>query len=160
MVESNIDNESGEGQIVVCPNKSLHWHETKKYLWIIGAMIFFVAAIMAFLGAWYVLPFAGLEVIVVVSLMLWVSHQCHRKQVITFRHNRIQVEKGYGSPNETWESEIFFTRLKIDKPMYRGHLCKIFLRSKDQKLEVGEFLNEDDKKRLISELQSVISVVK
>ena len=138
----------------------MHWKETKVYLWVITGVLVFISFIMAWLGAWMVLPFAGLEVIVLASLMYWVAHQCRRQQVISFKHNRVHIEKGHVSPSVSWESELFFTRLMVDPPAYRGHLCKVFLRSKDQKLEVGEFLNEEDKKRLIAELRRVISAEK
>lgn len=160
MVESNLDVTNIQGQIIVSPNMSGDWRITKLCLWIISGLVLLIGATFSLLGLWLVFPFAGLEVIALVSLMVWVAHQCRRKQVITFEDNRIQVEKGYRTPGLSWDSELFFTRLLIYKPMYRGHLCRIFLRSKEQKLEIGEFLNEQDKKRLITELRSVISVVK
>ena len=160
MVESNLDISKGQGHIVVCPNMSGHWQITKLFLWIISCLALFIATAFALLGLWVILPFAGLEVMALVSLMYWVAHRCRRKQVITLNNNRILVETGYTSPESSWESELFFTRLYIDKPPYRdGKPMKVFLRGKQQQFEVGEFLNEEDKNKLITELRSVISIV-
>ena len=160
MVESNLDISKGQGHIVVCPNMSGHWQTTKLFLWIISCLALFIATAFALLGLWVILPFAGLEVMALVSLMYWVAHRCRRKQVITLNNNRILVETGYTSPESSWESELFFTRLYIDKPPYRdGKPMKVFLRGKQQQFEVGEFLNEEDKNKLITELRSVISIV-
>lgn len=159
MIESNLDIAKGQGHIVVCPNMSAQWHTTKLFLWLISCLALFIATAFALVGAWMILPFAGLEIIALVSLMVWVANQCRRKQVIHIEDNRIHVEKGVHTPKSTWESELFFTRLIIDKPPYRGgQPLKVFLRSQQQQLEIGEFLNEDDKKKLIAELRGVMSV--
>jgi uncharacterized membrane protein len=160
MVESNLDISKGQGHIVVCPNMSGQWQTTKLFLWLISSLVLFIATIFALLGLWVILPFAGIEIIALVSLMYWVTHQCRRKQVITLSDNRIFVEAGYTSPGSSWESELFFTRLFVDKPPYRdGKPVKVFLRGRQQQLEIGEFLNEEDKQKLITELRSVIIVV-
>lgn len=160
MIESNLDRANSQGHIVVCPNMSGQWQTTKRFLWIVSSLAILIATAFALVGLWMILPFAGLEIIALVSLMYWVAHQCRRKQVITFEDNKVLVEKGIYNPESTWESELFFTRLFIDKPPYRGgQPLKVFLRSQQQQLEIGEFLNEDDKKKLIAELRGVISVV-
>lgn len=160
MIESNLDRTKNEGHIVVCPNMSGEWGTTRLFLWIVSTMALLIAIVFTFMGAWLILPFAGFEVIALLSFMYWVAHQCRRKQVITIENNRVLVENGYHAPTSHWESELFFTRLIIDKPPYRGgQPLKIFLRSQQLQLEVGEFLNEDDKKKLISELRGVIQVL-
>ena len=160
MVESPLNLTKSQGQIMVCPNMSGQWQTTKLFLWLISCLALFIATAFALLGLWMILPFAGIEIIALVSLVYWVAHQCRRKQIITISENRILVETGYTSPKTSWESEVFFTRLFIDKPPYRdGKPMKVFLRGKQQQLEIGEFLNEEDKHKLITELRSVISVV-
>jgi uncharacterized membrane protein len=159
MVESNLDITNGLGHIVVCPNMSADWQTTKRFLWGISVLSLCIAMVFTMAGFWVILPFAGLEILFLVSFMSWVSHQCHRKQVIHFHDNHICVEKGHHAPKDTWESELFWTRLVIQKPPYRGHPHTLLLRSKQQQVEIGEFLNEEDKKKLIKELRSVISVV-
>jgi uncharacterized membrane protein len=159
MVESNLDMTTGQGHIVMCPNMSADWPTTKRFLWLIAFISFSIATVFTLQGFWVILPFAGLEILALVSFMTWVSHQCHRRQVIHFHDNHITVENGRDAPKETWESELFWTRLVIRKPRYRGHPEILLLRNKDEQVEIGEFLNEDDKKELVRELRRVISVV-
>ena len=160
MIESTLDSAKGQGKIVMCPNMSGQWQTTKLFLWLISGLALFIATAFALFGLWVILPFAGIEIIALVSLVYWVAHQCRRKQVITLEDNRILVETGYTLPKTSWESELFFTRLFIDKPPYRnGKPSKLFLRGKQHQLEIGEFLNEEDKQKLITELRGVVSVV-
>ena len=158
MIESKLDSIKGEGHIMVCPNMSGDWRTTRLLLWLVSSVALIIAGSFASIGLWLILPFAGLEVIALVVLMWWVAHQCCRKQVITIEDNRVIVEKGYHSPNFTWESEIFWTRLVIHKPPYRGHPSRLFLCSRQETLEIGEFLDEKEKKNLVAEICQVVTV--
>jgi uncharacterized membrane protein len=159
MVESKLDIDNGKGHIVMCPNMSADWATTKRFLWGISLVSLAVATAFSLAGFWLVLPFAGIEVLSLVTFMYWVSHQCYRQQVIHFHDNHICVENGRHSPQQTWESELFWTRLVIRKPPYRGHPETLLLRNRQEQVEIGEFLNEEDKEKLVAELRKVISVV-
>ena len=112
MVESNLDSIKAQGQIVVCPNMSGQWRTTKLFLLIVSSLALLIATAFALLGLWLILPFAGLEIIALVSLMYWVAHQCRRKQVITFTDNRVLVEKGIDLPKYIELKNSYF-KLKI-----------------------------------------------
>lgn len=158
MIETHLDTTKAQGHILMSPNVSLSWRGMKIYLWLISSLLFLIAMYFTYIGAWMVVPFAGLEILALNFLTVWVAYQCRRKQVIHVGDNWIRVEKGYQSPRYTWESELFWTRLVTHKSPYHGHLVKVFLHSKQRKLEIGEFLNEDDKKLLINTLRNVIRV--
>lgn len=159
MVEINLDCAKKHGQIILSPNRSADWRTVKLVLWGISSFMMLIGLSFAFLGLWMVLPFAGLEVLALVLLMYWVALQCRRQQVIRIGDHQIVVEKGYESPRQTWQSELFWARLVISPPAYRGHPRRLYLRSKQEQLEIGEFLNDEDKKRLVAELNGVVSIV-
>ena len=159
MIESNLDVSKRCGYIIACPNMSANWQTTKRILWFIGFVTLAIATAFAFFGLWLILPFAGFEVLVLYVFSYWIAYQCCRKEVITIRDNHVMVEKGYRSPQFSWRAELFWTRLIIGRSEFRGHPLKLYLRSKKQQLEIGEFLNEDDKKQLITELRGVITII-
>lgn len=159
MVESSIDVVREQGYIILSPNLSAEWNVMKNFIWIISCFALLIASSFALVGLWMILPFAGFEIIALVLLMYWVACQCRRRQVIYLDGSRIRVEKGYREARLAWDSELFWTRLIIGKPPYRGHPSKLILRSKQQQLEIGEFLNEHDKAMLVAELRRVINVV-
>lgn len=158
MLESKLDIIKGEGHIILCPNMSASWRTTRRLLWLVSMIALAIASMFAVTGLWLILPFAGLEIITLVSLMYWVAIQCCRKQVITLANNRILVEKGYHTPNMSWESELFWTRLVVQQAPYRGHPSRLFLCSKQETLEIGEFLDENEKKNLVAEIRQVVTV--
>jgi len=159
MVESNLDSTGTQGQIILCSNRSASWRTVKLVLWLVSTFAMIIALSFAFVGLWMVLPFAGLEVLALVGFMYWVALQCRRQQVIHIGRYQIVVEQGYQYPKKTWESELFFTRLVISTPPYRGHPRRLFLHSKQQQLEIGEFLNDEEKNRLIADLRGAIKMV-
>jgi len=91
--------------------------------------------------------------------MYWVALQCRRQQVIRFGDHQIVVEKGYETPTQTWASELFLTRLIVARAPGPGRPQRLYLRGKQQQLEIGEFLNEEDKIRLVAELRGVVHIV-
>jgi len=159
MVEISPESTKKHGQIVLCPNRSADWRTVKLFLWVVSVFALSIGLFFACFGLWMVLPFAGLEVLALVGLMYWVALQCRRQQVIRFGDHQIVVEKGYETPTQTWVSELFWTRLVIARPPGLGRPQRLFLRGKQQQLEIGEFLNEEDKKRLVAELRGVVNIV-
>ena len=159
MVETSLDCAKKQGQIILYPNRSADWRTVKIFLWSISCFMMTIAFAFAYSGLWMVLPFAGLEILALVLLMYWVALQCRRQQVIRIADHRIVVEKGYESPRQTWQSELFWVRLVISPPPYRGHPRRLYLRNKQNQLEIGEFLNDEDKKRLVADLNGVVNIV-
>ena len=61
------EHDNGAYRFVVSPNCALSWRTTKYLIWFFAACFAVVGAYFASLGAWLVLPFAGLELAVLVE---------------------------------------------------------------------------------------------
>ena len=158
MVETYI-NDRQQGHIVISPNLSAEWKTTRRFIIVVSAAALVIGIGFAFAGLWLILPFAGLEVIAVVSLMYYVAHQCHRQQVIHLNDTHIRVERGYRFPQQVWESELFWTRLLVLHSDHTWHSDRLLLRSSYEQMEIGEFLNEEDKRKHVANLRGLLSVV-
>lgn len=159
MVESNLDNDHSGGHIIVCPNLSANWRTTKWFILIVTVFTLMIGIGFAAAGLWMILPFAGIEVAVVVSVMYHVARQCYRQEVIHLKGDRVIVERGRRAPKQVWESEVFWTRLIVSNSLHTWHPDKLILRSRDRELEIGGFLNEQDKKKLVAEMRTVLAVI-
>lgn len=159
MIESNIDMTLASGHIVVSPNLSAQWRTTKLFIWIVSSFALTIAVVFAMAGLWMILPFAGIEIFAIVVLMRHVARKCYRRQVIYLENGRIRVEKGHHSPQSVWDSELFWTRLIVKKATHPWHPDILILRGRQQQIEIGEFLNEQDKKQLVSALRGLVNVV-
>jgi uncharacterized membrane protein len=157
MIETRLQSLES-GHIILSPNLSARWQTNVRFLYI---AVFFALVIgfgFASVGLWLVLPFTGLEIAALVSLIYYVAHKCHRIEVIYFDTHRIRVERGYRSPKSRWTSDKFWTRLIIGKPTL-GHPLRLFLRGRDEQIEIGAFLNNNDKQKLLDELRQHIHVI-
>jgi uncharacterized membrane protein len=159
MIETNIENTLARGHIVVSPNLSAQWRTTKLFIWIVSSFALTIGLVFALAGLWLILPFAGIEVLAIVILMYHVARKCHRQQVIYLDEGRIWVEAGYRSPQLAWDDEVFWTRLIVNKANHPWHPDTLILRGRQQQIEIGEFLNAEDKKQLVAQLRPLVSVV-
>ena len=76
------------------PNSSLGWRRMK---WVFLALMGCIVAVSVYfvsLGAWLVLPFAGLEVLVVGIGVYANACWANRREVVDLRDNRVRVWRG------------------------------------------------------------------
>lgn len=159
MVESRLNQHDNGGHIVLSPNLSVRWRDNVRFLYIVCSIALLIGISFALLGMWLVLPFTGLEVIALVAVVYYVARKCHRIEVIHVDEFCVRVEQGYTRPQFSWRSEIFWTRLIVLPQERPWHPLRIFLRGRETQIEIGTFLNDDDKRILIKQLRQFVSVV-
>lgn len=138
MTESRV----GNTVITLTPHLSANWPETKRFLWCLGTAVFLVAAGCLVAGAWLVLPFAGLEFVLVV----WFMHRvCFRLtylyQSIQIEPGRVVVRQGARRPEREWVLDRPAVHVHIIKPVNDFDILRVSLQDDHTYLPVGEFLN-------------------
>lgn len=159
MVETRINQHEQGGHIILSPNLSVRWSDNVLFLYVVCGMAALIGISFTMLGMWLVLPFTGLEVIALVAVVYYVSHKCRRIEVIRVEDGCVQVEQGYTRPQTSWRSDLFWTRLIVTSQERPWHPLRIFLRGRDDQIEIGTFLNEDDKRILIKQLRQFVAAV-
>ena len=107
------------------------------------------------LGATLILPFAGLEIFFV-SLGFYANFKWSRqKEIIYLSHSKIKIEKGRIFRDFVWEEFRAFVKFQIKKT--NNETNQLFFSSKGKHIEVGNFLNQEQKEDLIKEIRSAIS---
>lgn len=136
-------------QIILSPNRSMSWESNKKILIALFCLNASIAIAWTFMGAWMVLPFAGLEVFCVGLGMYYVSWKLNFKHIITFKEDALVLEKGVYFPKQEWRWLRSHTTLVKVPSRYRMSAPQLLLRCAGDNIEIGDFLNRDDKKRLL-----------
>ena len=155
MIETHLDSDSA-GQIILSPNMSARWRTNVYFLYIVSFVALTIGITYAMMGLWLVLPYTGIEIIALVSVVYYVARKCYRREVIYFDETMIRIEKGQHSPEFVWERELFWVRLKIIQSKHPWQPKRVFLRARNDLVEVGAFLNEMDKNKLIENLKRLI----
>lgn len=107
------------------------------------------------MGAGLILPFAGLEVIIVLTCFYLSFRWSQQRELIFITNEKIKLEKGRLIKEQSWEEFRSFVVLEVETDMYDAqNFC---FQSKGKKFYFGSFLNEDDKLILKNELKQIIA---
>jgi uncharacterized membrane protein len=145
--------------ITLSPNRSATWQQTKWVIAVMSAVIIIIATAWTFVGAWVVLPFAGLELGLFAYLMYRVSRFTYNEQTINIDSEYVTVKFGYRIKKTQATFERKLVDIYYSESDNNWELPKIALCSKHQKLLVGEFLNLEDRVLLRDDLQKAGFVI-
>ena len=156
MIETQIDHTRQQGHIILSPNLSARWKTNVYFLYLVCSFTLAIGVAFALAGLWLILPFAGLEVMALVWVVYCVAHKCHRIEVIRIDQDKLWVERGYRRPQSSWQSERFWTRMLVPRQEKPWQPLRVFLRGRNEQIEIGAFLNDEDKRVLINELRHYV----
>ncbi|MET0090479.1 MAG: DUF2244 domain-containing protein [Candidatus Thiodiazotropha sp.] len=157
MVRSDVQigSSSTHTVLILEPNRNLSWQQSRWLILFFGACIALVSGYFASLGAWLVLPFAGLEILVIGGAIYHQSCYAHRRQTIRIDRQRIEIfdkplQRLPKSFPRAW-SQIVQTR----DP--RGwYPSRLLIGAHGEFVEIGKHLLEEEREQLALQLHGVI----
>ncbi len=156
MVATQYGDSESPRRFLIRPNCSLPWRGVVRFYCGILVLSFGIAIAFALMGAWLILPFAGLEMLVLGIALYTVARRNTRWQQISIGRDSVDVvEEVYGrqqrqSFQRAW-AQVVHRRAHI-----KGYPSRLFIRSHGRAVEVGACLNEYEKKTLAYELKRVM----
>jgi len=151
--------EGGRVEVIIAePNRSASW-ETNK--WVLAAMCVLSGAIalgFAALGAWPILPFAGLEMLALGSALYYVCWKLRYRHVITLDDRSIHIQKGHYYPRQEWRFEVADAALSVTPERHPWDSPDISLFCDGEQVSLGEFLNREDSLHLLKLLRTRLRV--
>ena len=128
------------------PNKSSSINENFIFFGFLSIICLTFAIGFFILGATLILPFAGLEIIVLISVLKVNRDWVNQSEKIYLDKLYLKLKKGSNEITlDRFLSKFSVTDQKTKK--------RLFVTSGDKKIEIGSFLNEEDKDKLISLLK-------
>lgn len=153
MITKRLFDDSVEFELL--PNRSASLRQIKLTLFAIGLVCLFIALVWSVLGAWLILPFAGLEVFLLVWLTRKVFKKSFRKEKILATRKQLLISSGYKMVTQRWIFEKQAARILLFEMRHPEDPICIHLVDDVQRIELGKYLNFEDKNRLIEELKSL-----
>ena len=151
--------ESAHACIVIAPNCSLSVRGAMLFFLSLCAPCFGVAGVLAFLGFWPVLPFAGLEMLLLGVVLRMSLQRRHHRQTILVSESDVAVESTTGK----LRSEVVFPRhwaqVKLRRSTSRLHPSRLVIESHGRQCAVGDFLTEEERCGLAAKLSGLIGRV-
>ena len=157
-VESNI--EENIHRILLRPNQSTSWETSLLFVSVIAFTCLAIGIGFAFAGATMILPFAGLEVLFVGVCVYLVMKKTYKQEVITLTKEKLKIEKGAGKIDQVWEYFRMWSYVSVEKPEHPWYPAHIVIRSKGERVPIGDFLNEEEKEDLVISLEKIINQLK
>lgn len=148
MIETRYHEEHRERVLVVQANQSLSWRGNVVFACVLGGVSASLGLVLALQGFWLVLPFAGLETLVLIYSFYLVSVRLSRREVITVGREAIRVEWGRLQAEHSIEMSRYWSRLRFhlpDSPFETGDLS---LSCQGRSVHLGRALGREEKKRL------------
>jgi uncharacterized membrane protein len=151
--------ESAHACIVIAPNCSLSVRGAVLFFLTACAPCFGIAGVLTFLGFWPVLPFAGLEMLLLgAALRISLARRNHC-QTIVISESDVAVQSKIGKI----QSEVVFPRhwaqVKLRRSTSRLHPSRLVIESHGRQCVVGNFLTEEERRGLYGKLNKLIGRV-
>ena len=132
------------------PNKSSSINENFIFFGFLSVICLTFAIGFFILGATLILPFAGLEIMVLISVLKVNRDWVNQSEKIYLDKLYLKLKKG---SNEITLDRFLSKFSVIDQKTKK----RLFVTSGNKKIEIGSFLNEEDKDKLISLLKKKVN---
>ncbi|MGI9213819.1 MAG: DUF2244 domain-containing protein [Methylococcaceae bacterium] len=157
MIKTEHDAVAGHYRIVLTANASMTQAQSRVFLAAALAFLLGTGVAFAMLGAWPVLPFAGLEWLLLAYGMKKTLDQTGIQEVLTLSDGSLLWERGRIKPEVSTRFPCAWLVLEWSRPDNRNHPRRLFLRSHGHKLEVGSFLTDDEREILALTLGQLLT---
>ena len=136
--------------IDLAPNKSSSINENLVFFGFLSLICLTFGIGFFFIGATMILPFAGLEVLALILILRANRKWLNQKQTLYLDKLYVELEED--------DKKITFDRF-LSKFLIEENNSKkeLFIKSNNQKIEIGSFLNQEEKEQLIELLKKKVS---
>jgi uncharacterized membrane protein len=145
----------GSTNFVVRPNRSLSAAGIAAMCLACSALALTVGIGLALVGAWMVLPFAGVEIVVIGVLCRWLYRHLDDCEVIAVGSERIGVRQRCGRAESYEEFQCYWTRVVLERGNERRP-SRLWIGSHGRYLRLAEHINEGDRRRLADALRDAL----
>jgi uncharacterized membrane protein len=122
----------------------------------LAAFSLIVAVVFAALGAWLILPFAGLEAMALYLAFSWAARHSDDSESLVIRGDMVALAVREQAQTRCYEFNRVWARLVVDR---RARDVRLALRSHGNEVEVGRYLDSDGRQMLARELRSRLIVL-
>ena len=160
MVKIESNKEKDFHRILIRPNQSISWKSSIVFILVIAFTCLTIGLGFAYVGATLILPFAGLEVLFVGICVYLVLNKTSQQEVITLSKDKLIIEKGAYKIKQVWEYFRLWSYISVERPRHPWYPAHIVVTSKGETVPLGDFLNEQEKEELVSNLENIIQDLK
>jgi uncharacterized membrane protein len=156
MVLARRDPEAANWQFVIRPNCSLSWREAKVFFASMCAVSFTIATLFSLMGAWPVLPFAGLEMLLLGGALYVCALRGRDYEVVTIQGQDIEVARGRRTVTERRTLPRVWAQVRLEPGRHQWYPSRLRIVSHGRGVEIGGRLSEEERVALAGDLKRAI----
>jgi uncharacterized membrane protein len=146
---------TAEYNVTVRPNNSLSPAQRFLCFFLIGLVTLGIAMGFTYVGAWPVLPFAGIEVAVLIWAMHAMARHANDYEMLTITEEKILVECVNARKCSRQELSRYWAQVVLED-MDRGTGHRLALRSHGKEVEFGRHMRDHERVALAWQLKQKI----
>jgi uncharacterized membrane protein len=149
---------SGDGtRLIVCPYEPVSWPAAVVLFLAVSAPIIGVAATCWLLGAWEVMPLSLLVVAAVGTGLVLGHRHTQRVDVISIAGNTVAIDTGDRRLAKHYEFPRGVVQVVLEESAPpRTELSHLYIRSRGSDVEIGSFLDNEERTQLAAQLRRVM----
>lgn len=147
-----------ELRFLIRPNRSLSCRAMAQVFSVAAVALLGIGAGFAAAGAWLVLPFAGLELLVLWLVFRWLRLHAGDYELLELDEDSVVVTVRRGADSRTDRLSRQWATVVESPSGGRWGGMRLLLRSHGEIIEVGRDLTDDDKRSLAAKLKTVVGL--
>ena len=136
-------------------NCSLQSAERWRAFWLVALVSGLIAVGFAAVGAWPIMPFAGLELAALYVAFRRVARDADDYERVTIHGDRLVVESNTRGRVRRFESNRYWTQVVVRKDVRN---CRVALRSHGREVEFGTLLGDEARMEAARQLQDLLRI--
>lgn len=157
MVATRFDDFSASRSFLIRPNRSLSWPEVVRFYLGMVVISFTIAFAFAVKGVWLILPFAGLEMLLLGIALYLVARKGASWQKVLIHGDAIEIAQQDSGRERQLTFQRAWARVELKPAPVRGHPSRLTIGSHGRSVEIGAYLNEREKKQLALDLSYALA---
>jgi uncharacterized membrane protein len=148
--------------VTLSPNRSLSPVGMAVFLGGFGALNLVAGTLFWYLGAWPVVGFMGLDVVLVWLALRWSTRQSLRSENLTVTLSELQLCR-FDPDGRLLEKLVFsrgFVQVDLEQDHEREIIGRLLLRSRGRSYELGSFLGAQERLALARSLEKALATRK
>ncbi|HZF18015.1 MAG TPA: DUF2244 domain-containing protein [Steroidobacteraceae bacterium] len=143
-------------RIELAPNSSLSPRDAALFFGTLGFVTLAIAVFFVAQGYWPVLPFAGLELVVLFWALAASMRRRHCRERILVSDDEVAIETQFRGELTRVVFSRHWARIRLRAPFYALHPSRLTIESHGRSVEIGGFLNEEERRRLALRLRRLV----
>ncbi|MDJ0653034.1 MAG: DUF2244 domain-containing protein [Xanthomonadales bacterium] len=143
-------------RIQVRPNRSLSRRGLCLTVGLVSSGALLASGFFALQGLWVPLPLAGAELLAFTACMIYVLRRSDQFELIDVGPDRVAVTAGGSGSSTVTDFQRYWLRVELKPGRYASDPRRLTLSSHGREVEVGRFLNENERTTLFGELRRLV----